>query len=216
MRSLTLGRRPTDARDGTYEDAPQREITVSGHNMIPPDIGEETIELELTAEEMLLLSQAADVEELVAPARISAVAARSRKSPWLAPPTPIGISSSSGARRWHQTPFVRMAGTIIAYIALAWWGASQLAGQPRPPVTAAARPAVVVPPPASMTSSAKPTIRVINPFDATEVFEFPAGTSNDEGREKVAQILLQRAHERQSRWEHIKPVVNLRTASLYR
>ena len=189
---------------------------MNGHNMIPPAIGDETIELELTAEEMLLLSQAAEVAEPVAPAQISAVTARGRQSPWLASPSPIGISASSRARRWHPAPLVKMMGAIIAYVALAWWGASQLAGQPQPPVTAAARPAIVVPQPASMTSSAKPAIRVINPFDATEVFEFPAGTSNDEGREKVAQILLQRAHERQSQWEHIKPVATLRTASLYR
>ena len=190
---------------------------MNGHNMIPPAIGDETIELELTAEEMLLLSQAADVEEPVARAQISAVAARGRISPWLASPPPIELSAASGARHWRQTPFVKMTGAIVAYGALAWWGASQLAGQPRPPATAAARPAIVVPQqPASMTSSAKPAIRVINPFDATEVFEFPAGTSNDEGREKVAQILLQRAHERQSQWEHIRPVATLRTASLYR
>ena len=188
---------------------------MNGHNLIPPDIGDETIELQLTPEEMLLLSQAADVAEPVAAAQMSTVAARNRKSPWTAAP-PIGINPPSGARRWHQTPFVRMAATIIAYVALAWWGASQLAGQPQAPATAAARPAVIVPQPALMTNSAKPTIRVINPFDATEVFEFPAGTSNDEGREKVAQILLQRAHERQSQWEHIRPVAALRTASLYR
>jgi hypothetical protein len=189
---------------------------VNGQNTIPPAIGDETIELELTAEEMLLLSQAADVAEPVAPAQISAVAARGRMSPSLAAPPAMETSASSHPRRWHPTPIAKMAGAIIAYVALAWWSATQLAGQPRPPATAVARPAVVIPQPVLMTSSAKPAMRVINPFDATEVFEFPAGTSNAEGREKVAQILMQRAHERQSQWEHIKPVVNLRTASLNR
>ena len=36
-----------------------------------------------------------------------------------------------------------------------------------------------------------------NPFDAHEVFEFPAGTTHAEAREAVAQMLLERAMERQ-------------------
>jgi hypothetical protein len=40
-------------------------------------------------------------------------------------------------------------------------------------------------------------VRVRNEFDRSEVFEFPPGTSRQEAREQVAQILLQRAIERQ-------------------
>ena len=39
-------------------------------------------------------------------------------------------------------------------------------------------------------------VKFINPFDATEVFEFPSNTSETEARQAVAQVLLQRAHER--------------------
>jgi hypothetical protein len=35
-----------------------------------------------------------------------------------------------------------------------------------------------------------------NPFDASEVFEFPPGTSEDAARESVAELLLSRARER--------------------
>ena len=35
-----------------------------------------------------------------------------------------------------------------------------------------------------------------NPFDPTEVFELPPGLSEEEARERVAQILLERARER--------------------
>ena len=40
------------------------------------------------------------------------------------------------------------------------------------------------------------TVKFANPFDQTEVFEFPAGTSAEEAQARVAEILLQRAQER--------------------
>lgn len=188
---------------------------MNGRSTISP-ANDDTIELQLTPEQFLELSQAAGMAEPVAPTQISAVGAPGRKSPAFASSQPLfKVSPASHVRRWHHTPIVKMAGAIIAYVALAWWSASQLAGESRPPTTAAARPTVVIPRPALLTSSPKATVRVMNPFDATEVFEFPAGTSDAEGREKVAQILLQRARKRQSQWERLKPVVSMRTASLY-
>jgi hypothetical protein len=41
-------------------------------------------------------------------------------------------------------------------------------------------------------------VRFTNPFDAAEVFEFPAGTSATEARHAVADLLLQRARGRQN------------------
>ncbi len=41
-----------------------------------------------------------------------------------------------------------------------------------------------------------PPVRFKNPFDKTEVFEFPAGTTRAEARDAVAEILRQRAQER--------------------
>lgn len=55
-----------------------------------------------------------------------------------------------------------------------------------PAVTSAAP---VVPPPAAL-------VQVRNPFDATEVFEFPAGTTKTVARKAVAEQLLQRARDR--------------------
>jgi hypothetical protein len=51
-------------------------------------------------------------------------------------------------------------------------------------------------PEAPNTASLKP-VRIRNEFDRSEVFEFPAGTSMQEAHDQVAQILLQRARERQ-------------------
>jgi hypothetical protein len=39
-------------------------------------------------------------------------------------------------------------------------------------------------------------LRVANPFDASEIFEFPAGTSEADAREAVAGFLIERATRR--------------------
>jgi len=41
-------------------------------------------------------------------------------------------------------------------------------------------------------------VRIRNAFDRTEVFEFPPGTTQQQARDAVAEILLNRAMERQS------------------
>ena len=165
--------------------------SVNDPSMVSPAFGEDTIDLQLTPAQMLELSQA-EPAVVVAPA-----------------PT-----SPSRFRHWRQTPIAKMAGSTIAVAALAWWCGSQLAGQPPPP-RAAVRPAVI-PRAVLIAQSPSQAVHLVNPFDATEVFEFPAGTSAAESREQVAQTLLQRARERQSRWERIKPGVSIRTASVYR
>lgn len=45
-------------------------------------------------------------------------------------------------------------------------------------------------------------VQVTNPFDKTEVFDFPAGTSETEAQLAVARILMQRAQDRQALWAH--------------
>lgn len=70
--------------------------------------------------------------------------------------------------------------------------------------------------PAAVQVSAPPAapdspIRFRNPFDASEVFEFPAGTSWTEMRDAVAAVLSQRARERQSVFMK-RPTRNTKTA----
>lgn len=48
-------------------------------------------------------------------------------------------------------------------------------------------------------------VRVQNPFDKSEVFEFPAGTSEQDARDKVADLLMQRAVERQALYDAQHP-----------
>ncbi|HEY6922388.1 MAG TPA: hypothetical protein VI653_02885 [Steroidobacteraceae bacterium] len=50
--------------------------------------------------------------------------------------------------------------------------------------------------------------RFANPFDSSEIFEFPAGTSEDDARDSVAKILSERARERGSQIKRVKHVHN--------
>ena len=50
--------------------------------------------------------------------------------------------------------------------------------------------------PAISPERARPPVRFANPFDRSEVFEFPPGTTRAEARRKVAQLLLDRANGR--------------------
>lgn len=47
--------------------------------------------------------------------------------------------------------------------------------------------------------AATESVRVPNPFDASEVFEFPSGTTRAEARAAMTETLLERARERYAR-----------------
>jgi hypothetical protein len=182
---------------------------------------DDTIELVLSSEQLAGLWQAAESAEAAAPGAVVPAISTSPTpvvaAPVVAAVVPGPITSRFG--HWHQTPIAKMAVNTLAFVAFAWWSVAQLAGQaqhaPQATVTAAVRPiALVHQPLPAATTVQQPDVQVVNPFDSKEVFLFPAGTSAAESREKVAQMLLQRARERQSKWEHIKPGAALRTASL--
>jgi len=44
-------------------------------------------------------------------------------------------------------------------------------------------------------------VRIANPFDETELFEFPAGTTDAEARAAMTEVLMERARERYARLE---------------
>jgi len=78
-------------------------------------------------------------------------------------------------------------------------GVAYLAAKPvytePPPVPVIAQEEPVAEPAPAPGEQAEP-VRFKNPFDRREVFEFPAGTTKAEAREKVAEILMDRARER--------------------
>ncbi len=144
--------------------------------MLPePEVDDDdTIEIELTAEEMRGLSRAANEAQ----PRKSAAPARTRRFRFWPVGLAIAVIGIATAIIWRPAPH-RVAQPM----------ASLPAVKITPP--AASEPALPAPPPA-------PPVRVRNPFDETEVFEFPAGTTKAEARQKISEVLLQRAVERRS------------------
>jgi hypothetical protein len=92
-----------------------------------------------------------------------------------------------------QIAMATLASGAIAYVAT---NPQQLARadaiSPAQPAPKISPPPPPPPPPALQTEP----VTFANPFDATEVFQFPSGTSETEARQSVAELLMQRARER--------------------
>lgn len=180
-------------------------------------VGDDTIELQLTTEDLLGLAHAAEAAQLALPAEAPAEPpAQISSKDYIAPPFRDGAKTS-------VSEMACSAAAFAAFALFVWWSVDHLFGQPPAPAIAAngrsssiARPALPAMAPPSPTSAQKESVLVRNPFDRTEVFEFPAGTTQAEGREKVAALLLQRARERRSQWSATKSAQNLRASNMYR
>jgi hypothetical protein len=137
------------------------------------DTGDDTIELALTEDDMLALSRAAEEEHFeTSPGRSEVVATgaylRDRRS-----------------RRWMPALTASILGIVIS-VALGVV-AHRISTVTITAPSEAERPAEAQDSP----------VRFSNPFDASEVFEFPPGTSDEQARQSVAAVLLQRARDRQ-------------------
>ena len=105
--------------------------------------------------------------------------------------------SGSRAKVWRSSLLilgsVALAGTIAAG---ALRESDKRAALPPPPAVVAAPE---VPPPAPAVEAPPPEPVVLtNPFDASEKFTFPPGTSRADARDQMATLLLQRAAERRA------------------
>jgi hypothetical protein len=110
---------------------------------------------------------------------------------------PAAATRKTGARK-DRTPVAM--GAVFAVAAVAAVAAMYRYSNPGP--TAAPPPAPPVVAQAEMEIPAEvpaqpAAVRVKNPFDESEVFEFPPGTPKHVARDKVADILMARAMERQ-------------------
>jgi hypothetical protein len=153
------------------------------------DSSDDTIELELTGEKELALSREAEATRATAhPYESGSV---------LFMPDYENFAS----RRTARIDFVcnvtfAVAGVGIA-VAFLWLASDR---HPAAPVitSAAAAPVAEVAPagPAEPQSAQGAPVRIKNAFDATEVFEFPHGTTESEAREAVTELLLSRARDR--------------------
>lgn len=136
-----------------------------------------------------------------------------------APPVRIPNPSAGPFAEGSPTSPAGIAGSIVAFLAFAtfvWWSVDRIFGQPPPAMAVTSRSSTIIrsarPRPAAEPQ--RPVVRVSNPFDAAEVFEFPAGTSPAESQEKVAALLLQRASGRRGHQAISKPAEDLRAANL--
>jgi hypothetical protein len=94
--------------------------------------------------------------------------------------------------------------TAVTYFAMTRPGrptpvATSVVSVPPAPVAVAPPPppSPPAPLPAPELSPPPEPVQFVNPFDRKEVFDFPAGTSKAEARDAVAELLYERAQERQ-------------------
>ena len=157
-----------------------------------PSIGDETgstIEFELKPEELLGASR------LHAPD--SAAAGPASSLPAQAA-VPNKASRVRPVRRWAAALAIGVAGGAFLCAIAGRQLSSRVARRPQSASHALARETAALEVP--ITPSSKPLpLWFANPFDATEVFEFPPGTSREYAREAVAEILLNRARDRHAR-----------------
>jgi hypothetical protein len=140
--------------------------------------------MELGGEQELVLSQAAQDQ------RYPARAVETASSP---------ISPTFGSlvyRRTARIDFVCSLTLVVAGLGITAATVGHVADRnpPAPAVAGMVQP--VVPAPATTAQPHRQLVQVRNPFDASEVFEFPAETSKTEARKAVAELLLQRARDR--------------------
>ncbi len=146
--------------------------------------GEATVEIQLTEQEQRALSEAAAVAR--APTTLAS------------PLDPLRPSNQCLWKRTARIDFIStatFAALVLAAAAMSFWHSRGVHAD----TTAAVRPSTPAPlrvmPTPDETPKAAP-VQVTNPFDPTEVFELPAGTTQLEARALVADILLQRARDR--------------------
>jgi hypothetical protein len=114
------------------------------------------------------------------------------------------------AKRPHRPSLGLTAAAVVlavaAVIAILYWPrtpvSAPVVAPVSPPTSDVAPTPAAHPAPASSTTEATTAtetttpVRFRNPFDSSEVFEFPAGTPYGEARDQVAERLLARARQR--------------------
>lgn len=109
-------------------------------------------------------------------------------------------TAKSAARRHRDFPRIAVGLGALSVIAVTTLLIAQRTPQIKQPMPAAApvvaSPVLAAVTPAPNVELAAPPVKFPNPFDRKEVFEFPAGTSHAEARQRVAELLLKRAQER--------------------
>jgi hypothetical protein len=163
---------------------------------------EDTIELVLTPEQIAALMHAA-APELETRAPAIPTAEPSTPAPELIPPVsapaPVRTRFLEVQLRAIRVPaLLTLTVFALSLSGVKYAAVSREQDTPLPPtpspvaVAQTPEPAAATPPPAAEPEP----VHFANPFDASEVFEFPPGTTRDEARTAVAEMLLERARSR--------------------
>jgi len=167
-------------------------------------------EMELSADDLLSF---AEIPESQATSRVVTPIAAPIAAPTesiVQPPLAIGQAPKERARRSSATvaALASLACVLTAIVVwLSYSGSSEAPGSLTIAATTdfakAAEPVEEAAP--TPVSVAEPPVRIVNSFDKTEVFEFPAGTSKAKARAAVADILMKRALERRQQFAARSP-----------
>jgi hypothetical protein len=150
------------------------------------ELDDETIEIELTSAQQQQLRSAAQASEPTVTAQ---------------DPSSFAWEAASDDLLWRRAARVDSVcnatlAAVVAVVAVALvWRATNLHARTLPILPRMSVAAVQTVPRAAPPAP-PPLVRETNPFDATEVFEFPADTSESQAREAMAALLLQRARDR--------------------
>jgi hypothetical protein len=119
----------------------------------------------------------------------------------IAPPT------DAAPRRAGMKALVIGSFAWIVLVSSAAWVMNKYS--PHPESFTPAMSATVALPAAEPPATAEPALYFTNPFDRSEVFEFPPGTSRAEARAAVAEFLIDRARGRLSHFQHVTRVAEV-------
>ena len=150
------------------------------------DLSDDTVEIELTGEQGLALSRAAEASGARAPHDESGAV------------MPVSEYKNSPSERTARIDFaanVTFAAVVLILAVVFLWPAP--ARHPPAPAVVSIAPLAAVTPPAPVVPQGAP-VRIANAFDGTEVFEFPHGTTDSDARKAVAELLLSRARDRRA------------------
>jgi len=108
----------------------------------------------------------------------------------------LANGSKVDATHHHKSRIV--IGAVIAAVLVVLGGVAHLGAKQQPVPQTLVRKSAPPPPPAPVEPPAPAAEPVLfkNPFDRSEVFEFPPGTTRDVARDAVAKLLLERAQGR--------------------
>jgi hypothetical protein len=153
---------------------------------------EDAIEIELSAQELITLS----------------CQPKPVPSPFMREPLPSELKANTVAatrratRRWWRQPLAIACAGAVSFLAIGAAYRGGTAHQESPPeaLSQISQSPLVGTESPSARQELKP-VRIQNPFDKHEVFEFAAGTTAQEARDAVADTLLKRAIERQAQFD---------------